>query len=68
MSTRVRHPSPEELRARRARLLAEARIDRDELEALAAAGALTGDEFWVWEDVRSIEFLLGDDAPAHADA
>lgn len=61
MSPRVLEPSREELEARRQRLLERAGMSRDELEAAATAGTLRGDQFWVWEDIRSIEFLLGED-------
>lgn len=63
---RVMHPSRDELRDRRERLLAEANIDRDGLERRAHAGLLTAAEYWLWEELRSIEFLLGEgerDAP-----
>ncbi len=61
MSPRVMQPSREELEARRQRLLRELGMTRIELEAAAEAGTLTGERFWVWEDIRSIEFLLGAD-------
>jgi hypothetical protein len=61
MSTRVLQPSREELMDRRARLIERARMDRGEMEAAAQAGTLAPDEFWLWEDIRSVEFLLGDD-------
>ncbi len=61
MSTRVLEPSLDELRERRARLLDRVRMGRRELEAAASAGTVSSDEFWLWEDIRSVEFLLGDD-------
>lgn len=64
VSPRVLTPSTEELRARRAELLERAGMDRDKLGARAEAGTLSGDEFWLFEDVRSIEFLLGDSVDA----
>jgi hypothetical protein len=36
-------------------------MTRTELEDAAAAGSLTPDDFWLWEDLRAVEFLLGDD-------
>ena len=61
MSTRVIQPSRDELLARRARLIQRARMGRDEMEVAAKAGTLAPDDFWLWEDIRSVEFLLGDD-------
>jgi hypothetical protein len=60
---RVLHPTREELQERRQRLLDRARVSSsDELAERARRGALSGDEFWLWEDIRSIDFLLGEDA------
>lgn len=59
--SRVREPSKEELWARRAELLERARMNREELQAGADAGMLDPDEFWLWKDIRAVEFLLGDD-------
>jgi hypothetical protein len=64
MSPRVLEPSAEELRARHARLLARLGRTREGLEAAAEAGRLTSEEFWLWEDLRDVEFLLGDDGGA----
>lgn len=61
MSPRVLQPTREELLGRRERLLERARLTRDELEARAEAGTLSSDLFWLLEDIRSVEFLLGDD-------
>lgn len=58
---RVMNPDREELLARRERLLRQARTSREELEARADRGTLTGDEYWLWEDIRSVEFLLRED-------
>lgn len=60
MGSRVVEPSREELQKRRRRLLDEVGMTRDELGKAAAAGTLTSDQFWAWEDITSIEFLLGD--------
>jgi hypothetical protein len=54
-------PSREQLEERRARMLERVRMSRDELQSAADAGTLSGDEYWVWQDIRSIEFLLGAD-------
>ena len=61
MTTRVLEPGHDELKGRRARLLERAHMSREELEAAAAAGSLSPEEFWLWEDIRSVEFLLGED-------
>jgi hypothetical protein len=61
VSPRVMEPSREQLEERRARMLERVRMSRDELQAAADAGTLSGDEYWVWQDIRSIEFLLGAD-------
>ncbi|MEX2549380.1 MAG: hypothetical protein WD638_04065 [Nitriliruptoraceae bacterium] len=61
MTTRVLEPGHDELKDRRARLLERAHMSREDLEAAAAAGTLSAEEFWLWEDIRSVEFLLGDD-------
>ena len=52
-------PSGAELKVRRGRLLARLAMSRDELERAAESGALTGEQCWLLEDIRSIEFLLG---------
>jgi hypothetical protein len=59
MSPRVLKPSRSDLEARRARLLDRIGMTRKELEQEAESGALTGEQIWIWEDIRSIEFLLG---------
>lgn len=64
MPSRVLEPSSQELRARRERLLARLGMSRDEAEAAARDGQLTSEEFWIWEDLRDVEFLLGDDDAA----
>lgn len=61
MPPRVLEPSRAELEARRGRLLARLAMSRDELERAADSGALTGEQYWLLEDIRSIEFLLGTD-------
>lgn len=61
MTRRVIEPSRGDLEERRQRLLARVGMSRDELDTAAKAGTLTGDQFWTWEDIKSIEFLLGED-------
>lgn len=61
MTRRVIEPSRGDLEERRQRLLARVGMSRDELDTAAKAGTLTGDQFWIWEDIKSIEFLLGED-------
>lgn len=61
MSPRVLEPTREELEARRRRLLERLGMSRDELASAAESGTLTGGQYWIWEDIRSIEFLLGHD-------
>ena len=61
MSPRVLEPSRSELEARRERLLERLGMDRDELDRAAESGALTGEQYWLLEDIRSVEFLLGSD-------
>lgn len=61
MSPRVLEPSRAELEARRSRILARLSMTRNELESAADSGALTGEQYWLLEDIRSIEFLLGTD-------
>ncbi len=60
-SPRVLEPSREDLIERRERLLKRLGMTRNELAHRAEAGLLTGEEFWLEEEIRSIEFLLGDD-------
>lgn len=62
MTSRVLEPTRDDLEERRERLLRRTRMGRDELEAAARAGELSGETFWLWEDIRAIEFLLGADA------
>ena len=60
----VGHPTPEQLMRRRKRLLEQAGVTSvAELEERAARDELTGQQFWLWESIRSIDFLLGDDEP-----
>lgn len=62
MATRVIRPTRRELEHQHARLVARTRAgSRERLKELASSGELTADEFWVWENIQSIEYLLGDD-------
>lgn len=36
-------------------------MNRPDLERAAESGALSAGQYWLFEDIRSIEFLLGDD-------
>ncbi len=56
----VHTPSREELLDRRRRLLEQAGTSRDELDRRAGRGDLVGDEYRLWEELRSIDFLLAD--------
>jgi hypothetical protein len=58
---RLAHPTPTELRHRRERLLDKAGFSREELQRCAEEGTLTPEEYWIWQDIRSVEFLLGDE-------
>ena len=60
VTSRVLTPTREELLTQRKRLLGNVSLSREELESAAKAGTLTWDEFLIWDDIRSIEFLLGD--------
>jgi len=64
MTVTVFQPSREELRSRRERLLGEIAMTREQLEREAELGSLSGSQYWTLEDIRSIEFLLGDDIAA----
>jgi hypothetical protein len=65
---RVMNPSAEDLRAERKRLLARAHAASvKELNDRAARGGLSADEYSLWEEIRSIEYLLGEEDDAVAD-
>lgn len=61
MSITVEHPAESELRSRRAALLEELGQTYEELAELARKYMLTAEELAVWEQVESIDFLLGND-------
>ena len=62
MSGSVGELSREELLAERQRLLASIATDRHELETMTTYGGLSGAQFWVYEDIQSVEYPLGDDS------
>ena len=58
----VAHPTRDQLRQRRERLLRQANATSvAELEERADRGELTGEQYWLWRSIRSIDFLLGED-------
>ncbi|HCA87094.1 MAG TPA: hypothetical protein DEQ61_17415 [Streptomyces sp.] len=57
--TTVVEQTPEELRAWRARLLAEVRMTEDELAERAENYQLTAEESAVWNTLQGIEYLSG---------
>jgi hypothetical protein len=57
---RVTQPDFEELRRQRDKLLAQVGMERDHLEDRARRGMLAAEDFWVWREIRSIEFLMED--------
>ena len=60
MSPRVIEPSRDELLERRNKLIGELQTSRAALQDRAEAGLLSGEEFYLWDEIESIEFLLGD--------
>lgn len=60
---RVREVSRDELLQRRRELLDEVGLSVDELRHRAESGSLVGDEWFAWDRLRDIDFLLGDDEP-----
>lgn len=60
LSMRVTRLTRDELLERHKQLLSHARMPREELEQRAEAGLLSGDDYWLWEEIRGVEFLLGD--------
>lgn len=59
---RVIQPSRKELVERRRRLLDRTGSSYEELAARARRHDLEGDEWWLWEEICSVDFLLGADA------
>lgn len=58
--SRVIEVSQEALEARREAILSRAGVSLEELRRRAAAGALVGEEWEVWQELCDIAFLLGD--------
>ncbi len=58
---KVLEPSVADLHARRERLLDSIGMTYEQAQDAAERNLLTGPDFWVWRDVQSIDFLLGDD-------
>ncbi|WP_370326342.1 hypothetical protein [Euzebya sp.] len=58
---KVLEPSAADLRARRERLLASIGMTYTEAQQAAERNLLSGPDFWVWREVQSIDFLLGED-------
>jgi hypothetical protein len=65
---RVIQPSRDELLQRRVQLLEQLRMTREELEERAEGGLLSPDAYWLWEEIRGVEFLLGEDGYAGGSA
>lgn len=61
MSITIEHASVGELRERLRRVLAEIGMEETELVDLASRYMLTPEELAVWDEVRAIRFLLGDE-------
>lgn len=60
--TRTISVSRDELLARRATIFRELGMTRRDFEDRARDGALTGDEWYLAEDLEEIAFLLDDDS------
>ncbi|MFT4042857.1 MAG: hypothetical protein QM673_06810 [Gordonia sp. (in: high G+C Gram-positive bacteria)] len=59
--TKVLDASVEILHCQRDAILAEFNISYDEFKRRARNYALVGSEWKAWDDLRAIDFLLGDD-------
>ena len=60
MSVTIEHVTKTELELRRAAALARVGLSLEELSDLAASYRLTAEESEVWDEVRRIQFLLGE--------
>lgn len=60
----VIHRTPAELRAQRARLLAEAGLSYDQLAERAGAWALSPEQVDIWHTIEGIDYLLECITPA----
>jgi hypothetical protein len=56
--SRVVQPTHEQLERRRRALLERLGGDFDKVNERAGRHDLEGDEWWAWEELRSIDFLL----------
>jgi hypothetical protein len=61
MSTKVHKVTTEDLRERRAAILAELGITDGELQAKVEAGGLVGREWSAWSEIEDIDYLLAGD-------
>lgn len=59
--TKVLDASVEELHRQRETILTEHNLNYNEFKRRAASYALVGSEWKAWDDLRAIDFLLGDD-------
>jgi hypothetical protein len=60
MSVTIEHVTKAELESRLASALARVELSLEELADLADSYRLTADESEVWDEVRRIQFLLGE--------
>jgi hypothetical protein len=58
MATRVRKVTEEDLVARRAEILKELGLTREEFEGKVESGGLAGREWSAWSEIEDIDFLL----------
>lgn len=58
---RVIDASAEQLRARVDELLNRLGMSREEADRAAEDGLLEGRDYWTYEEIRSIDFLLNDE-------
>jgi hypothetical protein len=62
---RLMNPTADELREQRKRLLARAHASSvAELRERAARGGLSAEEYLLWEEIKAIGFLLGENGDA----
>ncbi len=58
--SKVHHVSRDELETRRSEILERLGRTYDELASDAERYSLVGDEWSAWEEIKNIDFLLGD--------
>ncbi|MGY4100072.1 hypothetical protein ACW2Q0_11055 [Nocardia sp. R16R-3T] len=61
MTVTVERVTSEELHRRRGEVLHRVGLTREEIAELAAQHTLTAEEWAAWDELRSIEFLLGEE-------